>query len=83
MSEGSDLILIRLWDAQADVSLCLIYMENFYMLLSVDKYYVSLFSWFVIITIISDSGARWLSGRASDYRARGRGPKPTSTVLCP
>ena len=28
-------------------------------------------------------GARWLSGRASDSGARGRGLKPTSTVLCP
>ena len=28
-------------------------------------------------------GARWLSGRASDSGARGRGSKPTSSVLCP
>ena len=28
-------------------------------------------------------GAQWLSGRASDCVARGRGSKPTSTVFCP
>ena len=28
-------------------------------------------------------GTRWLSVRASDSGARGRGSKPTSAVLCP
>ena len=28
-------------------------------------------------------GARWLSGRVSDFGARGRGSKPTAAVLCP
>ena len=28
-------------------------------------------------------GARWLSGRVSDFGARGPGSKPTAAVLCP
>ena len=28
-------------------------------------------------------GAQWISGRASDSGARGRGSKPTSAMLCP
>ena len=67
------------------VMLYLVHIKSTQQIVRIYKYEIDAFlnSDFTSFSSYEEWGARWISGRASDSGARGRGSKPTSVMLCP